>query len=172
VTPPVVLVLMGVAGSGKTTVGKILAARIGWPFFDGDEFHPAANVERMARGIPLTDADRRPWLDALAELIRGRLASGLPAVVACSALKRSYRRRLGAGIEGVSFVYLRGGARLIAQRLGERQGHFAGAGLLDSQLEALEEPGPDEALVVDIGAAPEALAGEIASALGLAGRAE
>ncbi|HZI18350.1 MAG TPA: gluconokinase [Pyrinomonadaceae bacterium] len=136
-----VVVLMGVAGSGKTTVGRLLAAELGWPFYDADDFHSRASVEKMGRGVPLDEADRRPWLEALRELVRGCLERGEDAVLACSALKESYRRLLLAG-EGVRLVHLKGDPALIRERLRGRRGHFMPPELLDSQLAALEEPGP------------------------------
>jgi len=135
-----VVVLMGVAGSGKTTVGRLLAAELGWKFYDADDFHPAANVEKMARGVALDDADREPWLETLRDLVRDCLARGESAVLACSALKESYRRHLLVG-EGVRLVYLKGDYELISQRLKERRGHYMKPQLLDSQFAALEEPG-------------------------------
>lgn len=131
-------VVMGVAGSGKSAVGTLLAERLGVVFADGDAFHPPANLAKMAAGIPLDDADRAPWLDAIAAW----LATHADAVVACSALRRSYRDRLRG--PGVRFIYLRGTRDLLAQRLANRRDHFFPPQLLDSQLAALEEPGPDE----------------------------
>jgi gluconokinase len=148
-----VAVFMGVSGSGKSTLGTAVAAELGWPFYDGDDFHPAANVAKMAAGIPLTDADRQPWLARLHDLIVHHLAEGEPAVVACSALKKSYRDQLRAGNESLVFVYLRGDRERIARRLAKRQGHYMPADLLDSQFADLEAPGPDEAIIVDIDAA-------------------
>lgn len=151
-----VLIIMGVAGVGKTTVGRALALRLGWAFYDADDFHPKENIEKMNKGVPLTDADRAPWLAALAGLISGL---DKPAVIACSALRKSYRDTLAGSGRDVRFVYLRGERDLIRRRLEGRKGHFAGPGLLDSQLEALEEP--DDALRVDIGPEPESIADEI-----------
>ena len=145
---PCVVIVMGVAGSGKTTVGRTLAEVLGWTFYDGDDFHPPANVVKMARGLPLTDADRYPWLTALHDLIAGCLATGQSAVLACSALKRHYRDQLLAGNDQTLLVYLRGDYDLIRQRLALRQGHFMKATLLQSQFDTLEEP--DGALVVDV----------------------
>ncbi|HET7456678.1 MAG TPA: gluconokinase [Gemmatimonadaceae bacterium] len=139
-------VVMGVAGSGKSVVGAALARALGVEFVDGDDYHSAANVDRMARGIPLTDDDRAGWLRALAARLGEARDAGVGLVVACSALKRSYRDVLRAGAAPVElrFVYLRGPRALIAERLAGRRGHFMPAALLDSQLEALEEPTPDE----------------------------
>ena len=137
-----VVIVMGVAGSGKTTIGRLLAAELGWEFYDADDFHPPANVEKMRRGAPLDDEDRRPWLDALARVVREVLERGVGAVLACSALKERYRERLL--IDGrVHLVYLKGSARLIRERLARRRGHFMKPGMLDSQLAALEEPAPE-----------------------------
>jgi gluconokinase len=146
---------MGVAGSGKSTVGRLLAERLGWPFLDGDDFHPAENVEKMRRGIPLTDADRLPWLRHLHELA-SRCEN---AVLACSALKESYRRILSGGDPRVRFIYLRADPALLASRLEGRKGHFFKRALLDSQLDALEEP--TEAIIVDASQPAEATVQEI-----------
>jgi gluconokinase len=152
-----VVVVMGVSGAGKSTLGAALADVLGWPFYDGDDFHPAENVAKMAAGKPLTDVDRRPWLDRLHDLIGEHLAQGQPAVVACSALKKAYRERLRAGNEGLVFVYLRGDRERIGWRLAERRAHYMPAELLASQFADLEEPGPDEALAVDINASVDDL---------------
>lgn len=146
---------MGVAGVGKTTIGTLLARRLGWTFLDADNFHPPANVAKMRSGMALTDADRGGWLDALRERIDAQLASGEPAVLACSALKSSYRRRLKNGDDRVGIVYLQASRQLIEDRLGTRVGHFFGPDLVASQFATLEEP--REALVVDAGASPEAI---------------
>lgn len=147
-----ILIFMGVSGVGKSTLGLAVAAELGWPFYDGDDSHPQENVAKMAAGIPLTDADRRPWLAHLHALIADHLARGEPAVLACSALKPAYRDQLRAGHEEVLFVYLRGDRERIGRRLAKRQGHYMPAGLLDSQFAALEEPEQGEALVVDMDA--------------------
>ena len=140
------VVVMGVSGSGKTTVGAALADAFGLRFVDGDALHPAANVAKMAAGIPLDDADRAPWLDAIGAV----LAAG-PVVVACSALKRAYRDRLRAAAPGLQLVFLDGDRALLASRMTARPGHFMPASLLDSQLATLERPEPDEhALTADI----------------------
>ena len=156
-----VVILMGVSGAGKTTVGRGLAARLGWTFHDGDDLHTPANVEKMSRGVPLTDEDRLPWLLALRKLIEGCLRRGEDAVVACSALKRSYREILRGGDEDVVFVYLKADPRRIAERLERRHGHFAKRSLLESQLAALEEPSPEEALTVDVSGTPEETVEEV-----------
>jgi len=150
-----VVILMGVAGSGKTTIGQRLARDLGWPFYDGDDFHPPANVDKISRGMALTDADREPWLAALRQLIADQVRDGRSAIVACSALKLAHRDRLRVDKDHVRFVYLKGDYTLIQQRLEAREGHFAQANLLNSQFEALEEPG--DALTVDVCPAPEAV---------------
>lgn len=142
---------MGVTGSGKTTVGQLLTADVGWKYFDADDFHSAANVEKMKQGIPLNDADRKPWLLRLRELITECLAAHEPAILSCSALKESYRELLL--IDGrVQLVYLKGTAQLISQRLKERSNHYMNPVLLDSQFETLEEP--SDCLQVDVSNPP------------------
>jgi gluconokinase len=143
----VIVVLMGVSGCGKTTVGRALAERIGWPFHDADDFHPPANVAKMAAGEPLSDDDRRPWLDRLASEMAAINTRGGNAILACSALKQSYRDRLSRAGD-VRYVFLRGDEATIAQRLAARAGHYMPASLLTSQFAALEEP--SDAMVVDI----------------------
>ena len=160
-----VVVLMGVSGAGKTTVGELLAAQLGWPFHDGDRFHPPANVAKMSRGVALTDEDRWPWLEALRDHIRALGAEGRSAVVACSALRASYRDRLLAGSEHARLVYLKGSYDLLDERLRARAGHFFDARLLASQFEALEEPA--DVIVVDVGQSPERVVAEIRRRLGL-----
>jgi carbohydrate kinase (thermoresistant glucokinase family) len=143
---------MGVSGSGKTTIAKALAARLGWQFQEGDELHPAANVAKMHAHIPLTDADRRPWLDKVAAFIDGWRQAGSPGVITCSALRRSYRRLIADGRPEVRFLYLHGDRALIAARLAARKTHFMPIDLLDSQIATLEVPEPDEhAITVEIG---------------------
>ena len=165
--PPLVIVLMGVSGCGKSTVGAELARLLGWPFRDADSFHPAANVEKMSRGTPLTDADRAPWLDAIAQWIDARLAHGEPGIVSCSALKRAYRQRVIGTRPRVGLVYLKGEIGLIAARLGRRTDHFMPAALLASQFEALEEPQPEERpVIVSIEEAPARIAATIIAELG------
>ncbi len=149
------ILLTGVSGCGKTTVGRHLARRRNWVFHDGDDFHPLANVEKMSRGQPLTDEDRQPWLDALKELLRRLDRENTSAAVACSALKRAYRRQLADACPGAFFVFLRGDYELFARRLKNRRGHYFKPRLLRSQFEALEPPGPDEALAVDASLPPE-----------------
>jgi gluconokinase len=155
---PHAIVVMGVSGSGKTTIGKALAERLGFEFRDGDEFHPKANVEKMRAGIALNDDDRAPWLEAIAAWIDEQRAAGRHGVVACSALKRSYRAMLRGARPDVCLVYLKGGKELIGRRMAARQGHYMPASLLDSQFAALEEPGDDEgAIVVSIADEPAAI---------------
>lgn len=145
-----VVIVMGVTGSGKTTVGERLASELAWPFYDADSFHPPENVARMSRGIPLTDADREPWLAAIRARIDEVVAAGGSAVIGCSALKHAYRRVLGEGQPSVRFVYLRGDEALIGERLRHRVGHFMNPQLLGSQFDTLEEPPPAAALRIEI----------------------
>jgi len=146
--PPTILVVMGVSGSGKSTLAGVLAGRLGWALEEGDDLHPAANVAKMEAGIPLTDEDRRPWLELIREWIVAKQDAGEPGIVTCSALRRSYREILAR--PGVEFVHLEGTRHDLAERLGRRLGHFMPASLLDSQLDTLEPLGPDEAgFVVD-----------------------
>jgi gluconokinase len=162
-----IILLMGVAGSGKTTIGRHLAADLGWRFYDADDFHPPANVAKMAAGTPLTDADRAPWLQALRTRIETSLASGESAIVTCSALKNAYRAILNPRPdEPVRFVYLRGSPELLAARLAGRTNHFMKPGMLASQLNALEEPA--NALIADIAQSPEQITAFIRQHLGLA----
>ena len=149
-----IIVLMGVTGSGKTAVGQNLAASLGWQYFDADEFHSAANIEKMKSGVPLNDADRKPWLESLQRVIRDSLKNAEPAVLACSALKKSYRDMLLID-ERVRFVYLKGDYDLIKERLRARSDHYMNPSLLDSQFETLEEP--NDALQIDIGSSPDAI---------------
>jgi gluconokinase len=160
-----IVILMGVTGSGKTTVGRRLAADLGWTFVEGDEFHPPANVEKMRRGEPLDDADRIPWLRALARRIDELVAAGQPAVVACSALKQAYRDLLARDRPAVSFVYLKAPAGLLGERLRHRTGHFMPPGLLASQLDTLEEPAGG--LTIDGSPPPAAIVAAIRRGLGL-----
>jgi gluconokinase len=163
-----VIVLMGVSGAGKTTVGRLLAEALGAEFAEGDAYHPPANIEKMRRGIPLEDADRWPWLQTLAAQIDRWLAAGQTVVLACSALKQSYRDVLAQARPGVRFVHLEGDKALIRRRLDARRGHYMPATLLDSQIAALEPP--VDAITVDIAGAPEAIAATIIRLLDLPGR--
>jgi len=159
---------MGVSGCGKSTVAERLAARLEWQFAEADAFHPAANVEKMRSGIPLTDEDRWPWLDAIAAWTGTMRSQGQPAVVTCSALKRAYRQRLAGGHHDVRFVYLQGSYELIASRLAMRRHEYMPPTLLRSQFEALEEPGADEQpVVVSIEPPADAIVAEIVARLGL-----
>jgi gluconokinase len=142
--PPTALVVMGVSGSGKTTVARALAERLGWPFAEGDDFHPPANVAKMHAGHPLDDDDRWPWLRSIAEWIRGQVDAGRSVVVTCSALKRSYRDLLAAGDPCVWFVHVDVSAATLRARLAHREGHYMPASLLDSQLATLERLQRDE----------------------------
>ena len=142
------IVIMGVSGCGKSTVGAALGDALGIPYRDGDDLHPPANVEKMRAGIPLTDDDRWPWLDRVAATLR----DGAPVIVGCSALRRAYRDRIRAGAGGpVQFVHLTGSRDVIAARMADRKGHYMPPSLLDSQFATLEPPGPDEAISIDIG---------------------
>jgi gluconokinase len=162
------IIIFGVSGAGKTTVGKLLARQLGWQFLEADDFHPAANIEKMRSGRPLTDEDRWPWLDCLREQIKRLLATGENAVLACSALKRAYRDRLRVSDE-VKFVFLRGDYALVEKQLHSRRGHFMNAALLQSQFDDLEEPQTDEhALTVALGRASEDIVEEIEAKLHLA----
>ncbi len=159
------IVLMGVAGCGKTTVGLLLAERLGWRFLDADDFHSPANVEKMRSGQPLTDDDRWPWLDRL----NGLLREDGPAILACSALRQRYRDRIAAGVDDIRWVHLVGTFELIGARLAARKGHYMPATLLASQFDTLEPP--DAALTVDVADMPEVLAERILKGLGLGDRA-
>ncbi|MBD0838014.1 gluconokinase [Streptomyces sp. TRM68416] len=159
-----VVVVMGVSGTGKTTIGSLLAARLGVPYAEGDDFHPPANIAKMSAGTPLTDADRWPWLDAIGTWAHGR--AGLGGVVSCSALKRAYRDRLRAAAPDVVFVHLAGDRALIEDRMSHRQGHFMPAALLDSQFATLQPLQPDEAgVTVDVAGSPEEITERSVAAL-------
>jgi gluconokinase len=163
---PLGAVVMGVSGAGKTTVGECLAERLHWEFAEGDRLHPPENVAKMQSGHPLTDADRAPWLAAIAGVIDLWQARGICGVITCSALKRQYRRRIIGDRPWVRLVYLDGSRELIAGRLAARRGHFMPANLLDSQFAALEPPGPDEnPITVAIDLPLDRIVGQIASAL-------
>jgi gluconokinase len=165
---PLVLVVMGVSGCGKTTTAELLADRLGWPFQEGDALHPPANVEKMAAGHPLTDDDRWPWLEKVAEWAEGRLDAGGSGIITCSALKRVYRDRIARRGSGIEFVYLRVPKTVVADRLEHRRGHYMPPALLDSQVATLEEPAPDEpAIRIDAGRPPRVIVDEIVEALRL-----
>lgn len=161
-----ILLVMGVTGSGKSTVGELLAGRLGWVFLEADDFHSAANKEKMHRGVPLSEADRMPWLNAIHAEMLAQEENGENAVLACSALRKSYREILTTGLE-VKIVYLRGSRELIGARLRQRLGHFAGEGILDDQFAVLEEPGDAEVLVVDIRESPEEIVEEVLGRIGV-----
>ncbi|MFG2643950.1 gluconokinase [Streptomyces sp. NPDC048370] len=164
-TVPRVVVVMGVAGTGKTTIGPLVAAALGVPYAEGDDFHPAANVAKMSAGVPLDDADRGPWLDAIGRWAHSR--EGLGGVVSSSALKRIYRDRLRAAAPGVVFLHLTGDRELIERRMADRKGHFMPTALLDSQFATLEQLGDDEAgVAVDVTGSPEEIAARAVAALG------
>ena len=166
--PPQVLVVMGVSGSGKTTVAAMLAGRLHWTFEEGDNLHPASNVEKMHNGIPLTDEDRKPWLRAIAEWIDHWRERHEHGVITCSALKREYRRTIIGDRSDVRLVYLKGSEPLIARRMATRHGHFMPPALLHSQFEALEEPGPAEhPAVISIEPRPREVVEQIVTALKL-----
>jgi gluconokinase len=160
-----IVIVMGTTGSGKTTIGSLLAKRLRWEFADGDDYHPPANVEKMEHGIPLTDADRMPWLHAIHDKIAEWIAEGRNVVLACSALKQSYRDELMVGPD-VKFVYLKGSYELFFSRVLARKGHFAKQDLIASQFATLEEP--SDAIAVDATPLPEAIVGEVRRRLGLA----
>ena len=165
---PVVLVVMGVSGSGKTTVATLLAARLGWPFEEGDSLHPKANLDKMRSGRALTDGDRRVWLARVADWIDECLVRGENGLITCSALKRSYREVINRRGSGVVFVYLAGSRELVAARLAGRTGHFMPPSLLESQLSDLEEPTVDEpAIRIDVDAPPSSIAGAVLERLAL-----
>ena len=161
------VLLMGPAGSGKTTVGKLLAVQLCWEFADGDDFHPPDNIEKMSHGIPLTDEDRLPWLRSIRDVMEQWQAQGKSAVIACSALKRSYRELLGIGrnAKNVQLVYLKGSYDLLLERLHSRQGHYMKEQMLTSQLADLEAP--TDALTIDIAESAEQIVSEIRKQLKL-----
>jgi gluconokinase len=157
---------MGVSGAGKTAVGESLAKRLGWPFVDGDDLHPASNIRKMTAGVPLTDEDRFPWLQKIRDAIVEHAGSGRSAIVACSALKRTYRKLLLQGQPDTRLVYLRGTPDVLERRLRERRGHFFDPNLLGSQLDTMEEP--EDAVVIDVDRDLGAVVNATAVALGLA----
>ena len=163
---PAAIIVMGVSGSGKSTIGALLAERLGWPFADADGFHPPENVAKMAAGTPLTDADRWPWLDAIATHIGAARQAGRPVVVACSALRRAYRDRLRAGHGDLIFLHLSGAPEVIAARQAARQGHFMPPSLMASQFATLEDISDEpDALAVSVVAEPQAVVDAAMAAL-------
>lgn len=164
------IIVMGVAGAGKTTVGHALASALGWPFYDGDDFHSLENIARMTAGIPLTDADRAPWLAAMNALLVEHALAGQPLVLACSALRRRYRDALCHDATGTRFVYLKADEATLKERLRERAGHYMKAAMLESQLAALEEP--EDALTVDAALPVEQAVAVIINGLGVSGSTE
>lgn len=154
--------VMGVSGSGKSTIAEMLARSLGWRFFDADDFHPPANIAKMKAGQPLNDEDRAPWLEGLSELLASEVAAGRPPVVACSALRQRYRETLLAKVPGMMVVYLRGDKNLISTRLSRRSGHFMPSALLDSQFDALEEPAAGPSVFI---ANPELSPGQIVNSI-------
>jgi gluconokinase len=166
----VIVIVFGVSGAGKTMVGKLLAEQLDWQFYEADDFHPRANIEKMRNGRPLTDEDRWPWLERLREQITRSLAVKENAVLACSALKRAYRERLRVS-DDVKFVFLHGNYALIEKQLRRRRGHFMNPALLRSQFADLEEPKQNEnVLTIELGRTPQELVEEIKTKLGLAGK--
>jgi gluconokinase len=160
----VIAIIMGTTGAGKTTVGTMLAAQLSWQFADADTFHPPANIEKMSQGIPLHDADRAPWLEAMRKAILEWIAVGENVALACSALKRAYRDELRPSPE-VKFVYLKGNYTLFAERIRHRHGHFAGEQILAGQFADLEEP--DDAITIDAAKSPDEIVAEIRKRLAL-----
>ena len=162
-----ILIIFGVSGAGKTTVGKLLARELGWSFIEADDFHPAANIEKMRSGHPLTDKDRWPWLEQLRQQIERSFSAGENAVLACSTLKRAYRDRLRVSDE-VKFVFLSGDYALVEKQLRSRHGHFMNADLLQSQVNDLEKPEPHEnVLTIELGRTPEEIVERIEAKLNL-----
>jgi gluconokinase len=154
-----IVVVMGVSGAGKTTIGRLLAEQLEWEFYDADNLHSPENKRKMSDGIPLTDIDREPWLTSIRSLVEKIIASDADAVIACSALKRSYRERIVIDPSRVKLIYLKGSRELIADRIAHRRNHFMNKNLLDSQFDALEEP-PD-AITIDISGTPQIIVASI-----------
>jgi gluconokinase len=161
----VIVLIMGTTGAGKTTIGKLLAQQLGWPFLDADDFHPPANIRKKKQGIPLTDSDREPWLAAIHDALGGQSESGESCVVACSALKQAYREKLAAGLD-VKIVYLKGSYEEIKRHILARKGHFAGEAILAGQFADLEEP--RDAIAVSVARSPEEIVAELRRQLKLA----
>jgi gluconokinase len=165
----VIVIVFGVSGAGKTTIGKLLAQELGWRFYEADDFHSQTNINKMRSGIPLTNDDRSPWLESLRQLIKRSLEAGENAVLACSALKRAYRQRLRVS-DDVKLVFLHGNSALIEKQLRRRRGHFMNPALLSSQFSDLEEPQQGEGvLTVELGRTPHELVKEIKGKLHLSG---
>ena len=160
-----VYVIMGVSGAGKSTIGELLADGLGCHFYDGDDFHPPANIQKMEQGIPLTDQDREPWLESLRGLIENYIAQGRQAVVACSCLRAHYRQQLGVGSAGVQFIFLQGEMDLIKSRMKRRKNHFMPSDLLKSQFAVLEPP--EDAIVVNVDQTPEEIVSTLIDQLSL-----
>ena len=162
------LVVMGVSGSGKTTVGSMLARRLKWQFQEGDDLHPQANIDKMKAGNPLTDADRGPWLELIADWVDQRLDTGQSGIITCSALKRTYRNVIDRRRRGVVFIFLDGPQKTVALRLGSRHGHFMPPQLLQSQFDELDPPAPDEpAIRFDVDEPPQQIVDDVIEKLGL-----
>lgn len=158
-----IIVVMGVSGSGKTTVGKLLAMTLGWAFHDADDFHPPANIAKMSQGVPLDDSDRSPWLESMSQAIRGWLSESKNVVLACSALKDAYRDKLVVDPRNVKLIFLKGTYEQIMERMSDRKDHFMPPDLLESQFEILEEP--YEAIVVNIDRSPAEIVQTVVEAL-------
>jgi gluconokinase len=172
ITPPprprlTALIFMGVSGSGKSTAAAHVATRLGWPMIEGDDLHPPANIAKMSQGIPLTDADRKPWLETIAAHIDDWRRAGVQGIITCSSLKRAYRDSLRAGHTDVRFVYLKGSYDLLLDRMQHRTRHFMPPSLLKSQFDTLEEPGPDEAIIVNLDQTEAAIVTDTLAQLGL-----
>lgn len=154
-----ICILMGVSGAGKSTIGKLLSERLGWQFYDGDDFHPLENVEKMQQGIPLNDSDRYPWLKALRHLIDNLQNQQENAIIACSALRKDYRKLLQNNDKNITFIYLQGTYQKIQERLQQREGHFMRVEMLNSQWQALEIP--EDAIRIDISLSPAEIVNKI-----------